>query len=97
MVSSGCVRLYQEAHNRTIVRQQQLDDANAKLLAQFEVQNAKILNLENQVKKSQAISDREQAMDAGVVPSRHRSPISRRNNSQSNYLWLAQIFSAISL
>jgi hypothetical protein len=40
---SDCVRLYQEAHNRNIVLQQQLDDSNAKLLAQFEVHNAEIL------------------------------------------------------
>jgi hypothetical protein len=46
--------LYQEAHNRNIV-QEQLDDANARLLAQFEVQNLEILNLEDQVKKSQAV------------------------------------------
>ncbi len=64
---SDCVRLYQEGHNRNIVLQQQLDDSNAKLLAQFEVQNAEILKFEDQIKKSQAVSDfyREQAMTAG--------------------------------
>jgi hypothetical protein len=54
---SDCVRLYQEAHDRNIVLQQQLDDSNANLLAQFEVQNAENLKLEDQIKKSQAVSD----------------------------------------
>ena len=44
---SDFVRLHQEARARNILLQQQLDDSNAKLLAQFEVQNAEILNLED--------------------------------------------------
>jgi hypothetical protein len=44
--TSDCLRLYQEVLTRNIVLQQQLDGSNAKLLAQFEVQNAKILKLE---------------------------------------------------
>jgi hypothetical protein len=44
---SDCVRLYQETHNSNFVLQQQLDDLNAKLLAQCEVQNADILKLED--------------------------------------------------
>jgi hypothetical protein len=73
---SDCVDLYQEAHNRNIMLQQQLDDSNAKLLAQFEVQNAEILKLDDQIKKSQAVSDfcREQALKAGVVPTPAMSP-----------------------
>ncbi len=71
---SDCVRLYQEAHNRNIVLlQQQLDSISnffSKLLAQFEVQNAEILKHDDQLKKSQTVSDfyREQAMKADVVP-----------------------------
>jgi hypothetical protein len=62
--------------------QQQLDDSNAKLLAQFEVQNAEILKIADQLKKTQAGSDfyRAQAIQAGVVPSIRRSrPISSDN------------------
>jgi hypothetical protein len=94
--------LYQEAHNRNIV-QEQLDHANARLLAQFEVQNPEILNLEDQVKKSQAVSGfcREQAMMAGMIlPARRSRPVSSRpamlilrlNNCHINYPWLALIF-----
>ncbi len=56
-----------------------LDNSNAKLLAQFEVQNAEILKIADQLQKRQAISDfyHAQAMQAGVVPSIRRSrPIS---------------------
>ncbi len=89
--------MYQEADNRTIVLQQQLDDSNAKLLAQFEAQNAEILKIEDQLKKHQAISDfyRAQAIQAGVVPSIRRSrPISSDNEpltqeQQSQQLSLA--------
>jgi len=93
---SDCVRLYQDAHNRNIVLQQQLDDANAKLLAQFEVQNAEILKLEDQLKKSQAVSDffRAQAMKAGVVPSLRRS---RSISSDDEHLTQAQLLQQLSL
>ena len=50
------VRLYQAARNRNI-GQQQLGDAKARLLAQFEAQTAEIRNLQDRVKKSQAFSD----------------------------------------
>jgi hypothetical protein len=87
---SDLVCLYQKADNRTIVLQQQLDDANTKL-------NAEILKIEDQLKKSQAISDfyRAQAMQAGVVPSIRRCrPISSDNEpltqeQQSQQLSLA--------
>ena len=93
---SGCVRLYQEAHKRNIVLQQQLDDANAKLLAQFEVQNAEILKLEDQLKKRQAVSEffREQATKAGVVPSQRRS---RSISSDDEHLTQAQLLQQLSL
>ncbi len=62
--------------------QQQLDDSNAKLLAQFKVRNAEILKLEEQSQtfyrglvKSLRLY-REQAMKAGGVPSPRRIPTS---------------------
>jgi hypothetical protein len=90
------VRLYQKADNRTIVLQQQLDDANATLLAQFEVQNAEILKLEDQLKKSQAVSDfhREQAMKAGAVPSLR---CSRSISSDDEHLTQEQLLLQLSL
>ena len=68
---SDCSQWHRESEDRNLVLQQQLDDSNAKLL----VQNAEIHKLDDQLKKSQAVSDfyREQAMKAGVVPSRSRS------------------------
>ena len=72
---SDFVRLYQDTCARNIVLQQQLDDSNAKLLTQFEIQNTKILELEDQRKNEKAVSDfyREQAMKAGVIPFLRRS------------------------
>jgi hypothetical protein len=54
--------------------QQQLDDSNAKLLEQFNVQNAEILKLQVQLKTSQAAQDfyRHQALQADMVPPRRR-------------------------
>jgi hypothetical protein len=46
-----------ESKVRNMTLQQQLDDCNAKLLEQFNVQNAEILNLQEQLKKSQAAQD----------------------------------------
>ena len=94
---SDLVRLYQTTDNRKIVLQQQLDDANTKLLAQFEVQNAEILKIADQLKTTQAGSDfyRAKAIQAGVVPSIRRSrPISSDNEpltqeQQSQQLSLA--------
>ena len=93
---SDCVRLYQEAHNRNIVLQQQLDDSNTKLLAQSEAHNAQILKTDDLLKKSQTVSDfyREQAMKAGVVPSPCRSrPIS----SADEHLTTEQLLQQLSL
>jgi hypothetical protein len=71
---SDCSQWHRESEDRNLVLQQQLDDSNAKL-PQIEVQNAEILKLEDQLKKSQTVSDfyREQAMKAGVVPSPRRN------------------------
>ncbi len=93
---SDWFRLYQEAHSWNIVLQQQLDDSNAKLLAQFEVQNAEILKLEDQIKKSQAVSDfyRDQAMKAGVVPFPRRS---RNVSSYDETFTLEQLSQQLSL
>ena len=91
---SDLVRLYQKADNRTIVLQQQLDDSNAKLLAQFEAQNAVILNIADQLKKTQAGSDfyRAKAIQAGVVPSIRRSrPISSDNEPLTQETTVAAI------
>ena len=52
-----CCEWYCESEVRTLILQQQLDDSNAKLLEQFNVQNAEILNLQEQLKKSQAPQD----------------------------------------
>jgi hypothetical protein len=93
---SDFVQMYQNAEKSTIVLQQQLDDANAKLLAQFEVQNAEILKLEDQLKKSQAVSDfyREQAVKAGVVPSLRRS---HSISSDNDHLTKEQLLLQLSL
>mmetsp|Transcript_50366 Transcript_50366/g.105135 ORF Transcript_50366/g.105135 Transcript_50366/m.105135 type:complete len:316 (-) Transcript_50366:270-1217(-) len=68
---TDCEKFYQHAHARTISVQQQLDEANAKLLAQFELQNAEILNLQDELGKSKLKTDfyRQQAEKAQVVPS----------------------------
>ena len=60
--------------SRNHILQQQLDDSNSKLLEQFNVQNAAILNLQEQLKKSQAAQDfyRQQTLQADVVPPRRR-------------------------
>jgi hypothetical protein len=52
-----CSEWYRESEVRKHSLQQQLDDSNAKLLEQFNVQNAEILNLQEQLKKSQAAQD----------------------------------------
>jgi hypothetical protein len=93
---TDCEKFYHEARNQSVSCQQQLDEVNAKLLAQFEVQNAEILKLEDQLKKSQAVSDffRAQAMKAGVVPSLRRS---RSISSDDEHLTQAQLLQQLSL
>jgi hypothetical protein len=66
------------------------------LMPSYEVQNAEILQLNDQLQKSQAVSDfyREQAMRADVVPSPCRSrPIS----SDKKYLTTEQLLLQLSL
>ena len=69
-----CSEWYRESEVRNHILQQQLDDSNSKLLEQFNVQNAAILNLQEQLKKSQAAQDfyRRQALQADMVPPRRR-------------------------
>jgi hypothetical protein len=65
-----CSEWYRECEVRNHILQNQLDDSNAKLLEQFNVHNAEILNLQEQLKKSQAAQDfyRRQALQADMVP-----------------------------
>jgi hypothetical protein len=69
-----CSEWYRESEVRNLTLQQQLDDSNAKLLEQFNVQNAEILKLQVQLKTSQAAQDfyRHQALQADMVPPRRR-------------------------
>jgi hypothetical protein len=69
-----CSEWCRESEVRNHILQQQLDDSNAKLLEQFNVQNAEILNLQEQLKKSQAAQDFycRQALQADMVPPRRR-------------------------
>ena len=50
--------------------QQQLDDSNAKLLEQFNAQNAEIIKLQDQLQKSQAAQEfyRHHALQADMIP-----------------------------
>ncbi len=63
-----CSEWYHESEVRNLTLQQQLDDSNAKLLDQFNVQNAEILKLQDQLKTSQAAQDfyRHEALQADI-------------------------------
>ena len=67
-----CAEWYHESEVRNLTLQQQLDDSNAKLLEQFNVQNAEILKLQDQLKTSQAAQEfyRHQALQADMIPPR---------------------------
>ena len=69
-----CSEWYRESKVRNLTLQQQLDDSNSKLLNQFNVQNAEILKLQDQLKTSQAAQDfyRHQALQAEMIPPRRR-------------------------
>jgi hypothetical protein len=71
---SDCSERHRELELRNFTLQQQLDESNSKLLEQFNVQNAEILKLQEQLKKSQAAQEfyRQQAMQADLVPPRRR-------------------------
>ncbi len=49
---TDCKKFYHEARNQSVSSQQQLDKANSKLLAQFEVQNAEIIKLKDDLATS---------------------------------------------
>ena len=68
----GCSEWHRESEVRNMTLQQQLDDSNAKLLEQFNVHNAEILNLQERLKNSHAAQDfyRRQALQADMVPPR---------------------------
>ena len=67
---SDCSERHRELELRNFTLQQQLDESNSKLLERFYVQNAEILKLQEQLKKSQAAQEfyRQQAMQADLVP-----------------------------
>ncbi len=46
---TDCGRSFNEARARTVSVQQHLDEVNAKLLAQFDVQNTEILKLQDEL------------------------------------------------
>ena len=72
--NSECALLYQDAYDRNIILTKQLDDTNAKLLAQFEVQNADIISLQDELKKTKIKLDfyQQQAEKAHLVPAKLR-------------------------
>jgi hypothetical protein len=76
-----CSEWYRESEVRSLTLQQQLDDSNSKLLDQFNVQNAEILKLQDQLKTSQAAQDfyRHQALEADLIPPRRRCQFSFLN------------------
>ena len=67
---SDCSAWYHEVYDHNIALQQQLDDLNSKMLAQ----DSEILNLQDQLKKSQVAQEfyRHQALKADMVPPRRR-------------------------
>jgi hypothetical protein len=69
---SDCSEWYCESEVLNLSLQRQLDESNAKLLEQFNVQNAVVLKLQDQLKKSQAAQDFycRQALQADLVPPR---------------------------
>jgi hypothetical protein len=68
---TDCEKSFQEARARTVSVQQHLDEVNAKLLAQFEVQNAEILKLQDELEQSKFKAEvyKQQAEKAQLVPS----------------------------
>jgi DNA repair exonuclease SbcCD ATPase subunit len=71
---TDCEKSFHEARTRTVSVQQQLDEVNAKLLAQFEVQNAEILKLQDELEQSTIKSEfyRQQAEKADMIPPHRR-------------------------
>jgi hypothetical protein len=71
---TDCAKSFHEARARTVSVQQQLDEVNAKLLANFEVQNAEILKLQDELEQSKFKAEvyKQQAEKAQLVPSHQR-------------------------
>ena len=71
---NDCEKSFHEARARTVSVQQHLDEVNAKLLAQFEVQNAEILKLQDELEQSKFKAEvyKQQAEKAQLVPSQPR-------------------------
>ena len=67
---SDCSAWYNEVYDHNIALQQQLDDLNSKMLTQ----DSDVLNLQDQLKKSQVAQEfyRHQALKADMVPPRRR-------------------------
>ena len=72
--NSECALLYQDAYDCNIILTKQLDDVNAKLLAQFEVQNAEIIKLQDELEKTKHKLEfyRQHAEKAQLVPTAFR-------------------------
>jgi hypothetical protein len=71
---TDCEQSFHEARARTVSVLQQLDEVNAKLLANFEVQNAEILKLQDELEQRTIKSDfyRQQAAQADMIPPQRR-------------------------
>ena len=92
---SACSAYYNEANDRNHVLQQQLDEANSKLITQFDVQNAEILKLQDELSVSREKQDfyRRQAEKADLVP-----PFRRRRlvpTDSDNALTSDQLFQQV--
>ncbi len=71
---TDCEKSFHEARARTVSVQQQLDEVNAKLIANFEVQNAEILKLQDELEQSKFKAEvyKQQAEKAQAVPPHQR-------------------------
>jgi hypothetical protein len=80
---NDCEKAFQAVHNRQVSVQQQLDEVNAKLIAQFEVQNAEILKLQDELEQQKLKSEfyQQQAAKAEMLPPHRRRRTLRRQPS----------------
>ena len=67
---TDCEKVYHDARTRSVAVQQQLDEVNAKLLAQFEVQNVEIIKLQDELATSKFKVEyyQQEAEKARVLP-----------------------------
>jgi hypothetical protein len=95
-----CSEWYRESEVRNLTMQQQLADSNFKLLDHFNVQNAEILKLQDQLKTSQAAQDfyLHHALKADMIPPCRRCRFIFPNADDlslkftNNCFWLAMTF-----